>query len=341
VSAVESAQRGVAIPARAPDQALADVFDRYTAGSASTAIPADIAPDLVRLVRRVGPRWAGPIDTPDAARRRLVVATFVLDLIDWRFETAWTPGGEGDLLEWACSLVRETAARPAESVWHLAALAQLERAYAFGLKSLTRLGRDGGLQALSHLAHAEGRFPAEGQWLLARAVDAEISTWPPTMENVASRVRSDIVVRVQTRFRLAASHPAVRDEAHLRLGYFELRRGRADLALAEFDRIGVPEDRVLRYWLHLFRGRSLSGANRLAEAIEAYRRALIEFPQAQAATLGLGTTLVAAGRPLDARDVVTRMLDSEPAHDPWRVYAFPAYRHWPAFLGVLGEAIKP
>jgi len=45
------------------------------------------------------------------------------------------------------------------------------------------------------------------------------------------------------------------------MGYFELRRGRADEAVTHFAEAGEPGDAVLRYWLHLFKGRALERAD--------------------------------------------------------------------------------
>ena len=127
----------------------------------------------------------------------------------------------------------------------------------------------------------------------------------------------------------------------LRLGNFESRRGHWDAALAEFDRVSASDDRVIRYWLHLFRGQALSRVNRSTDAIEAYRRACEEFPYAQSATIALGTLLVANGNSSEAREMVTRLLTMDAQSDPWRVYKFPAYRHWPALVHELRLAMAP
>ena len=70
-----------------------------------------------------------------------------------------------DVVEWACSVLREGPPLPAERTWHVAAIAALERFR--GQSSLD-----------SHIEHAESRFPNDPEWALARAVSQELQTWP-------------------------------------------------------------------------------------------------------------------------------------------------------------------
>ena len=60
--------------------------------------------------------------------------------------------------------------------------------------------------------------------------------------------------RIRSRLQAAFNDPIVGAEAHLRWGYFHLRRGRLEPALAELDAVGEPGDQ----------GRSLLAASSFA-----------------------------------------------------------------------------
>src|SRR6185295_17550041 len=143
-------------------------------------------------------------------------------------------------------------------------------------------------------------------------------------------------------FRDAAAQEATRQEAQLRWGYFELRRGRVDDALSHFELAGTPDDVCLRYWVHLFKGRALEQKNRPADALAAYRLAFEDVPYAQSATVSLGAALVAEHRLGEAAALITRMLPMRPAPpDPWTLYTFPDFRFWPQRFAELQKAIVP
>ena len=291
-------------------------------------------------------------DPSQQARRRLAMATYALDLINANpFVVADGPTmrvadptlremaignlsalvspSAADVLEWACSVLREGPPLPAERTWHVAAIAALERFR--------------GQAALdSHIEHAESRFPNDPEWALARAVSQESRTWPDRRDEADYRPPSGLTAsRIEARFKEAAGFPATRQEAHIRWGYFELRRGRADQALTHFAEAGEPGEPVLRYWLHLFKGRALERAGRLDEAIASYRLACSDVPYAQSATTALAVALVANHQADEAAALMNRMLSVQPPLDPWSFYTFPATRLWPTLMSQLREAVKP
>ena len=234
-----------------------------------------------------------------------------------------------DVVEWACSVLREGSPLPAERTWHVAAIAALERFR--------------GQAALdSHIEHAESRFPNDPEWALARAVSQESRTWPDRRDEENYRPPSGLTAsRIEARFKEAAGFAATRQEAHLRWGYFELRRGRADQALTHFAEAGEPGEPVLRYWLHLFKGRALERVGRLDDAIASYRLACAEVPYAQSATTALAVALVANHQADEAAALMNRMLSVQPPLDPWSFYTFPATRSWQTLMSQLREAVKP
>jgi hypothetical protein len=328
--------------ASAADDLFTKFFERYGRGEITVgALPDEQAREFARELRRTGPPWAGPGNEPDSPRRRLLVATIAIDFINQNFERAWGVGYPGELLEWACELLRGTPPAPAERAWHLAAVALLQRASASRLVRGPVSAATGNTAVVTHIIHAEGRFPGDGEWALARAIDAEHLTWPPALTEDVLRPPPDHENRIRSRMQDAFEVASVRDEARLRWAYFQTRRGRFAQALEEFDDVGPPSDPVVRFWLHLLRGRTLVRMERTPEAVESYRKALAEFPHAQSATLALGAAFVNRGQATAARELVSAFLGSSPGTDPWRAYGSPAQRHWPRLYVELRQAIQP
>jgi tetratricopeptide (TPR) repeat protein len=328
--------------ASAGDALLIRFFDQYSRGEVTVgALPDDQAREFAGELRRVGPAWAGARDAPDSPRKRLVIATIALDFINQNFERAWGPGRPADLLEWSCELLLGAPAQPAERAWHLAAVTLLQRASAarFIRGPISARSRDTAVE--THLGHAERRFPDDDEWVLARAVDAEHLAWPRPANEDVLRPPPDHENQIRGRLRDAFDADGVAAEAHLRWGYFHARRGRFDDALAEFDEAGAPTDPVVRFWIHLLRGRTLERLVRPEDAIASYRAALEVFPAAQSATLALGAALAEQGQATAAHGIVTSFLSSPVATDPWRFYGSPAQRHWPRLYPELRSAIAP
>ena len=348
----------VATPATVPSAVSTSIFeplDRYERGDpAGRPLSFDSARAFwssFESLRKAAPAWIGA-DPSQQARRRLAMATYALDLINANpFVLADGPTmrvadptvremalgnlstlvslSASDVLEWACSVLREGSPLPAERTWHVAAIAALERFR--------------GQAALdSHIEHAESRFPNDPEWALARAVSQESRTWPDRRDEADYRPPSGLTAsRIEARFKEAAGFAATRQEALIRWGYFELRRGRADQALTHFTEAGEPGEPVLRYWLHLFKGRALERVGRLDEAIGAYRLACLDVPFAQSATTALAVALVANHQADEAAALTNRMLSVQPPLDPWSFYTFPATRLWPTLMSQLREAVKP
>jgi len=119
-------------------------------------------------------------------------------------------------------------------------------------------------------------------------------------------------------YRAALALEPGRAEARLRLGRVLCETGRcreAEPLLSEA--LGKATGAGSRYLAALFLGRARASQGRLAEAITAYRRAVSERPQAQAARLALAHALEHAGDGDGARGLIQEVL-AEPWHDPNR-----------------------
>lgn len=327
-------------------QAAADLLDAYESGKAWAAgVDPATLPRLVNDLKRVAPRWVGPAGAPNSGRRRLLVATIALELINDHFDAAWQvsrdsdPGFGRELLAWTGALLQQEPPTSVERAWHLAAIGLIERAYdrlAVRPGSVTRVDPSANV-LLDRIAHAEARFPGDGQWALARTVEAELAL-PHTGEGrleLTSRQLSSLRRVFGVAYRTTAEA-----EARVRWAHLELRRGQAGAALSELDRIQMPEDVVVRYWWHLFRGRALRSEDRTSEAIDSLRAALTQVPGAQAATVELAGLLATNGDPTEASVLVNDLLTGAPSLDPWRIYRFPAYRYWPSLIEHLRATVR-
>ena len=282
---------------------------------------------LARDLRRDAPRWIAEAPAGDQSRRRLAVGTFVLDVLWSQTDPfLWTSNQPAwDLLDWTEGMLRGGPPSPSEQLWYVNAIGLLERS-----------GVAKELDAF--VARAQGRFPNEERWALARGIAQDLKTWPSRRDQGFSPDPS-ISSLIVSRYQEAAALPSVRQEALLRLGYFELRRGRLDDALARFKEVGEPQDQFLRYWLGLLQGRALEQAGKIDAAVASYEDAFKTVPFARSATVALSAALVAAHREPDARRLAARMLVTTPPPDPWTVYVLPDYRYWGAALDQLHKAV--
>ena len=279
-------------------------------------------------IRTAGAAWVRAGGIAQESTRRLQLATYILEFLSiqdnfdyWQYHDA-----AADLFEWASGLVRNGPPQPAELLWHKAGVALLQR---FGASWLLEI----------HLGYARARFPDEPRFVLARAVSVEMQLWPQRRDEQGFFIPDDMLVRILGRYEDAMAHAAVRSEAHLRLGYVELLRGRVNQALSHFDQTGTPDDPSLRYMLHLLRGQALTAARRHDDAIASFRAAFDEVPYAQSATLALGAALVTRGHHNEAAELTARMLSLPvPPPDPWTLYTLPEWRYWEPLMNSLRKA---
>ena len=312
-----------------PGPVSESVFDR---AARNGLLPGDLPRlSLVNLravaleMRKAGLQWIREGGVAREPIRRIQLATFILEFLSaqdnfqyWQYHDA-----AADLFEWASGLVRDGPPRPEERLWHLAGVSLLQR---FGASWLLEI----------HLGYARARFPDEPRLLLARAVSVEMQLWPQRRDEQGFVVPDDVLLRILGRYEEAIRNDAVRQEAHVRLGYVELLRGRVNEALTHFDRAGTPGDKTLRYLLHLVRGQALLAGRKPDDAIASFRLAFEEVPYAQSATLALAAALVSRGQPNEASSLTSRMLSlPSPPLDPWTIYTVPEWRFWDARMEAL------
>jgi tetratricopeptide (TPR) repeat protein len=331
---------GVSLAPRAQQTSdLSSRLDRFERGDWSVAQGPALSPDdlqtLLRTLKTAAPGWIAADGAQQQRRRRLVVATYVLQILNTEEDPyLWLGGGTygryhqplpaAALLEWAADFLKHDAPLLAERWWHLGAIALLERS-----KAVEEL--------VLECDRARGRFPDEDRWVLARALARELPSWP--------QVRDGRMFSASGGSRLfgyedAVARVSVKGEAELRIGYFELRSGRPNAALKDFEQVGNPTDPALRYWLGLFQGQALEQVSRETDAVAAYRRAFDAAPFAQSAALALAAALAADHRAPEAAALTERTLTIRPVpFDPWAIYTLPDIRFWPRATAELRSAV--
>jgi tetratricopeptide (TPR) repeat protein len=326
--------------------ATGEALDRYARGEYATAIA--ILQQLGGFNIIQAQAWINAMGSGAAGRRRLVAATMVLEYTDAR------PGLSPPLIEWACEQLTKYPSPELEQLWLRASIALVEGHQAWAI--LTGA-------TSSHLAHARARFPDNAYYKLAEAVSVEAAASDPSVGPkatdtgmVVDRLGAEMVDRPADRASqpvallekaAAAFEPLLGDavvgsEAHLRLGYVQLRLSRRDLALQHFAHVdSATSDDYLKYLGRLFSGWTLARDGETDKAIAAYRSALDIIPRARSATTLLTILLVMHHKLEDAESAADTFMSVAAApDDPWRTYQLGDYRSYAGLLDQLREAIR-
>ncbi|HEY3883589.1 MAG TPA: VWA domain-containing protein, partial [Vicinamibacterales bacterium] len=183
-------------PAQGGPAGPAVYLERFEHGDWSLFDQAPPTPEdlrgMLKWFRANAATWTAAEGAANERQRRLVLATFILEMLNTEQDPfLWFGGGRlGDslqhplyavngtgadkydeplpateMLQWAAAFLKGEPPLPAERWWHLGAIALLEREHA--TEALT-------IEA--DAAHA--RFPSEDRYVLARAISREELTWP-------------------------------------------------------------------------------------------------------------------------------------------------------------------
>lgn len=280
-------------------------------------------------------------------RRSAVVAMVALEAAAARFEQ-WSVSRE--VLEAGCKVLRSRGTRDFDRHWHIAATALAEGAYDRTL-------------VLDHLNHVPDGVKRDPRLQLARAVNAELGTWPGSKQPVAideseARQRAerafargwipmhrDILAHrmfgLLEPFQGLTADRTVGAEASLRLGHTYYRIGRIAEALEILKHAEErAEDEFVLYLARYFRARAHEYSGKREEATAAYRQALQVVPNAQSASFPLATLLFTAGHRSEAAAIIERALRDPIAPDPWRHYQQGGFRSIPHLIIAAREEIR-
>jgi hypothetical protein len=198
---------------RVPDSAASKLLERYNRGEYEAVVAELVRSGDIISIRndldRTASAWAEMPGLGDVGRRRLVAATFGLEVARAQLETEWQ--AVHSLVETGCEIVRRSPPGPSEQLWQLASVALAEGAMDAPLL----------LDGRHHLAHASSRFPTEPRFRLAKVVmdevfvDREVRGEDLYPISVSTRARQSIV---GSSYKTLFDVPGITAEAHLRAG---------------------------------------------------------------------------------------------------------------------------
>lgn len=339
-------------------QTPSSIFDRYAQGDFKGAVDAAAADRDFGTSTKAFERQALPWIAADPAsveRRRLVVATFMLEFVRMKLESESRSRGwlsYRDLVEWSCVQLRSTQRPlPGERAWMRASVALAER----GLDKPWLTGLPVNIEAGSpvHLAHAEHRFPDDSRLRLARTVldtheiDRDISfrarafILTPAARPSETRAREGTAEAVRSWERLIKV-PDIRADAELHIAHLYLEAHEYDAAVDHAARaVELSRDARLIYVAQIVRGEALAALNRTPDAGRAYAQALEVIPGGQSATLALSGWLFLSGQRTQAFELTAAAFAARPVDDdPWRLYYYGDFMYWPDLVRELHEAIR-
>ena len=260
---------------------------------------------LLRDLRESGNPW------PDHPNRE---SAFVLELVDFALQSPRREDREEGrrLLLAHRPLVRGPFGPEAyERYWLWAAVCVLEGANQPDL-------------AQQFITDGLKQFPDEPRFRLARAfvLDQSRALLQLHRNGVVFLTAVSHIKEVAAAYDAAMDDPETAVEARVRKSWLLHRAARGDEALALLDTIGIPPEALLDYLRQLVRGRVLSGLGRTDESVAAFRSALLLFPNAQSARVGLMTGLQRQGNgpgALEQAELIQTI--KADAIDPW-------WRYW-------------
>jgi tetratricopeptide (TPR) repeat protein len=320
-------------------------------------------------------KWISEKGPAEAPRRRLVLATFVLEVVQHMAPTremspaestvralAWAgappkaaPNSTGapprtsldPLTNWGVALrllqfvrqelVNQKEPLPLETVWHQALIGLLEY-----------YGHTDGLY--EELNYMRERYPHDTAFLLPHAWAEYYSYRPPPPSMLwADKVVKDHIWDTwdtglfhfgEDYYADALANPPTAAEARVRIGEMRVKRNDADGALEILHEVDMmSHDKEVRYLSSLEQAWAYLLKDDKPHAMDSYRRALAFVPDAQAASVGLAGLLVIDGQPDEANDVMTRALTGD-VLDPWMFHRYPAYMHFDELLERLRTELK-
>ncbi len=310
---------------------VSELLDRYAADPAATVMSVTTSQSLSSVsaaLRRDGTQWMLARGAADANRRRLIAATFALDVAGANLEGH--PQELPPILEWGCEQVRRRLPSDDERRWHIAAMALLEGT--------------GNIQAVeAHLAHAAARFPDEPRWRQARVwlADARTLNVHPRQPLIAPAIPFPASLAAQ--YEALTLTPELAGDAWVRIGFLHFLSGRYAEARLDFtsSQLADTSDVRTRYLTQLFIGWIFEREGKHTEAINAFRAAMTAEPAGRTAAVWLATRYAIAGRADDAETVAAASLDRDlTGADPWRTFYRGDLARWPALIAASRAALK-
>ena len=151
----------------------------------------------------------------------------------------------------------------------------------------------------------------------------------------------DSLPAVEKAFETLARDAATKAEAELHIGYLRIVQGDWNGAILHLSRIpGATEDPFVLHLGHYFHGWALARAERPAEAIEAYRRAVALMPGARIVSTLLAEQLFMSDQRDDAFALLERTFGSQPPSEPLIWFRRGGAREVELQFAMLREALR-
>lgn len=278
-------------------------------------------------LRRDGTTWMLSHGAADANRRRLIAATFALEVAGTGIESQQKDVPA--LVEWGCEQIRRRLPSDAERQWHIAALALLE-----GL---------GNLQAVeTHLAHASSRLADEPMWDRARVWIADSRTFDVHPRQPLSASKIAFPSALAAEYAQLSRVPSLAGDAWLRIGFLHFLSGANADARSAFARsLSSEADTDTQYLAHLFTAWTFEREQRRDASVPSLVRALDVAPHGRTAAVWLANARVLAGSFSDAEAIAERGLRTDADRiDPWRLFYGGDIRRWPSLVTSLRVALQ-
>ena len=314
-----------------PTAPVADSLSRYSVAPSETARGVADTQSLSALnsaLRREGTEWMLAKGAAEANRRRLIAATFALDVAGAGLETQ--AANVPPLVEWACEQIRRRPPSEAERSWHVASLALLEGT--------------GSLQAVeTHLAHASARFRDEPAWQRARVWLADSRTLNVHPRQPLPAPRIAFPSSLASEYESLAAVPEFAGDAWLRIGFLHFLAGQYADARHAFTSAQLADtaNARTRYLTQLFIGWMFEREQKHTEAVGAFRAALTAEPRGRTAAAWLAARYAIAGRAADAETVAAESLSNDAdGDDPWRTFYRGDWTRWPQLIAASRAALK-
>jgi len=310
---------------------VSEALDRYVSDPIATVRTITAEQSLSQVnsaLRRDGAQWMLARGAGEANKRRLIAATFALDVAGANLETQ--PQDVPPLVEWGCEQVRKRLLSDAERQWHVAAMALLEG-----------VGNPQAVEA--HLADAAARFPGEPRWRQARTwlIDAHTLNVHPRQPLTAAR--SPFPAALAAQYEALTSVPELAGDAWVHIGFLHFLDGAHAPAREAFARAQAAEgvDADVHYLAHLFSAWMAERDKQPNAVISELTAALDAAPQGHTAAVWLAMKLQLAGRVDDAQMLGSRTLEDRDDHmDPWRAFYGGDVRRWPELIVAARKAVQ-
>ena len=360
---------------------VSELLDLYSSGRFDEAINqvlkagAEPMGAFLHELKKDAPPWALAAGSDVSARRRLVAATFALDVAhsaDVQFHRAdglapdqafFSYGARFEvpeevrqapwsaiaaLVEWACGWLRsQPVSDPLERNWFLASV-QVFRD--FRDSSVARINppgqRDEYRRFPGHLGHAAGRFRDE-PWF--RVVSAERQALPEwllrnrhTIATASNPGAWDDLQEMQSALVPLRNIDSVRGEIDVHLGCVAILCGQHDRAREYLDDVDVwTSDACFRYLGHYLRGWVDELDGRRADAERGYATAAVILPEAKSGLTSLSVLLEQDGDRVRAGELAAQALAAPRSSvDPWvELWDGGACTRWTSFITPLHEGI--